>query len=359
MPTPPAVDRAREDACPGVLRLAEAADGSLARVRLVGGLLSAQGFSALADAAHDLGDGRVELTSRGNAQLRGLDADAGPELGSRLRGAGLWPSQTHERVRNIVASPLSGLDRVGDVTGAVRALDEALCASARLAQLSGRFLFAFDDGRGDMAALQPDVLVRSSTGDPVGAALAVAHAFLDERAEQGSTAWRVAELTGGATRIYARAGVRPWSPPVLAKPPAAGPFTRVDGRRGIVLAVPLGRLEPAQLRWLADHAVEQAARITPWRSIVLPLADAAVVSAAAELGFGVTPDSPWSNLSACAGRPGCAKALADVQRDARSGLGRWPGRLVHWSGCGRRCGRPARTEVDVIATESGYVIEGN
>ena len=81
------------------------------------------------------------------------------------------------------------------------------------------------------------------------------------------------------------------------------------------------------------------------------------VAAAARQGFGVTPDTPWSTVSACTGRPGCASALADVQADARADLRRWPGRVVHWSGCARRCGRPARTEVDVVATEDGYRIE--
>jgi precorrin-3B synthase len=84
-----------------------------------------------------------------------------------------------------------------------------------------------------------------------------------------------------------------------------------------------------------------------------------VRDAAAGLGFGVSADTPWSGVSACAGRPGCAKALADVQADARAGLRRWPGRVVHWSGCERRCGRSARTEIDVVATATGYRIEGH
>jgi len=78
--TSPAADRTRADRCPGVLRLAEAADGYLARIRLPGGLIGAGQLRALARLADELGDGRVELTSRGNVQLRGLAADvAGPQ----------------------------------------------------------------------------------------------------------------------------------------------------------------------------------------------------------------------------------------------------------------------------------------
>src|SRR5262249_34316303 len=140
--------------------------------------------------------------------------------------AGLLPSLTHDRVRNVLASPLAGLDRGTDLTGIVRALDAALCARPRLARLSGRFLFAIDDGHGDVAGLGADVVatvradravvngltvrredVPASTdagGVPDGpldeivtAMLACAEAFLDLRAEHGSTAWRIADLPGG------------------------------------------------------------------------------------------------------------------------------------------------------------------
>jgi precorrin-3B synthase len=363
--------RGRDDACPGVLQLTDAVDGRLARVRLVGGFLPAGGIAALTKAAVELGDGRLELTSRGNVQLRGLAAGAGAELGERLHAAGLWPSQSHERARNIIASPLAGLDRESDLTTLVRALDEALCASPRLADLSGRFLFAVDDGRGDVAGLAADVLI--SGGDvnglratePVAAALALAEAFLDERDAHNCAAWRIAELVDGPSRVRARAAARlgisaapRHSVRRTSRPPAAGPFARVDGRSALVLAVPLGRLRTEQLRWLAGVIGAEPARVTPWRSIVLPEAGPSVVDAAEHLGFGITGDSPWSNVSACAGKPGCAKALADVQAGARADLDRWPGKVVHWSGCERRCGRPARTQIDVVATATGYRIEG-
>ncbi len=75
-----------------------------------------------------------------------------------VAGAGLLPSATHERARNIVASPLSG--RVGgraDVRAWVGELDAAMCAEPRLADLGGRFWFSFDDGRADVSGLGADV----------------------------------------------------------------------------------------------------------------------------------------------------------------------------------------------------------
>ncbi|OPF80624.1 nitrite reductase [Streptomyces antioxidans] len=187
MPLPPTTTpsgdetpvRGRADACPGALRLHPADDGALARIRVPGGVLTARQAQALGRMAEELGDGRLDITSRGNAQLRGLTAGCGAELASRLRTAGLLPSDRHDRVRNIVASPLSGLDGAGhaDVVAWVRELDALLCddpgdgaygdtAAGRgeLSGLSGRFLFALDDGRGDVAALGADVTLIAAPG---------------------------------------------------------------------------------------------------------------------------------------------------------------------------------------------------
>ncbi|MDP9091786.1 MAG: precorrin-3B synthase, partial [Actinomycetota bacterium] len=210
--------RERADACPGVLTLHAAADGGLARVRLPGGVISSQQLSILADISAELGDGRLELTSRANLQVRGLADGAAIELGSRLTAGGLLRSTTHERVRNIIASPLSGIDGLGaDVSGVAAELDRELCARPELAGLPGRFLFGLDDGRGDVAALGADVLLvghgsDATVGpfvvalqDAVATMLALAEAFLRVRSEQRSGAWRIAELAGGGVAVAERA----------------------------------------------------------------------------------------------------------------------------------------------------------
>ena len=104
------------------------------------------------------GSGLLQLTSRGSLQVRGL-ADPVPDaFVAGITAAGFLPSTTHERVRNIVASPFTGLHGGrADLRPMVVALDEALRAAADLAELSGRFLFALDDGRGDVITLPFDV----------------------------------------------------------------------------------------------------------------------------------------------------------------------------------------------------------
>jgi precorrin-3B synthase len=381
--------RPRADACPGALQTHSAADGELARVRVPGGLLAAAQLRVLAAAARDLGDGALEMTSRGNLQLRGLAPGAARELGDRLAAAGLLPSETHERVRNVLASALTG--RAGGLTGRagglldarpwVAALDAGLCADPALAALPGRYLATLDDGRGDVSGLGGDVGLlalspssvalllagedsglRATPGDAVDLLLTATRAFLAERAAQGGTAWRLTELDDGVARVAARLdGTR--SAPVAVPPaPDGGPVgaqTQADGRSALIGVVPLGRIAADQADLLASLAGE--VQLTPWRSVVVPdLAEDRVDDAAVDLyrtGMVFDAASPWVRVTACAGRPGCARSLADVRADAAAAVasGAVPAdSRVHWAGCERRCGRPRGDVLDVVATPAGY-----
>lgn len=360
----PAPRRTDADACPGALRLHAAADGPLARVRLPGGRLTGAQLRAVRTMAETWGDGHVELTSRANLQLRGLTGAGVDELARALRAAGLLPSDTHELVRNIVAAPLpAGWD--------VHGLDRALCADPRLAELPGRFLFALGMATGDVAAVRTDgavavLLAGTDAGlrvPPAGvtpALLAAAHAFLDERSAQDSGAWRLAELTDGPARVAARLGLTGTAPAVVATPPVEEPIGIVDQPDGRVAAgtlVPLGRLGGEALAVL--ERAEQLV-VTPWRGVLVPdlvpSAAAGWLDAMAGAGLEVATDSRWSGVTACAGRPGCAKALADVRRDATETTRFGGGLPVHWIGCARGCGSPSGPHVRVEATGAGYAV---
>ncbi|MFG3495911.1 cobalamin biosynthesis protein CobG [Streptomyces sp. NPDC047928] len=375
--------RERGDACPGALRLHSADDGGLARLRLPTGVLTGRQLSVLADAADRLGDGGLGITSRGNIDLRGLPDDCGTALAELLDEAGLLPSAAHERIRNMVVSPLAGIDgrAYGDAHVWARELDALLCAEAWTTALSGRFLFAVDDGRGDVAGLGGDVTLlaepdgralvriggadrarswRVSGADAPRAALAAAEAFLAAAREAGNGAWRMAELPAGqsievnVTEYLERAGVAAEATAPGTLPVGAPPEPGVIADRAVSVVAPLGRVTTAQARALLP-APDDEVRVTPWRGFVLPgFADRAAAGARLaeldEAGFLTRTGSPWLGVSACTGRPGCGKALADVREDARPLEHGLP---VHWSGCARRCGHPQGDWVDVLATADG------
>ena len=358
-----------QDACPGALQVHRAADGALARVRVPGGMITAAQLQALARAATEWGAGTLELTSRGNVQIRGIDDAAA--VAEAVAAAGLLPSPTHERVRNIVASPLSG--RVGptaDLRGLVTELDDAIRAEPRLATLPGRFLFSLDDGRGDISGLGADVgihvlgdtaallLAGRDTGVrlPMSAAVAtlteVARRFADIR----RNAWRVSELDDPAPLLtgltVTEGGGATWEP--VIRPPV-GWIPQNDGRVTLGAAVPLGVLAARTAEFLA--AIEAPMTVTPWRSVLVFDLDEAVADTAlrvlAPLGLVFDENSPWLSVSACTGSPGCERSAADVRADAAARLADPSTGHRHFVGCERACGSPPVGEV-LVATGDGY-----
>ncbi len=362
-----------DDACPGALQVHQAADGALARVRLPGGMLTAAQLAALAAAAMRFASPAMELTSRGNIQIRGV-TDPG-ELADAVAAAGLLPSETHERVRNVIASPLTGrAGGLADVRGLVLGLDEAICRDAMLARLPGRFLFAIDDGRGDVSGLgadagvhmlSPDLAallvagadtgVRIPAGEVIGTLVAVAERFVEVR----GTAWRTTELADTAALL---AGLGPTDAPGATWPPVGRPpvgwIEQRDGRVALGAAVRLGVLEARVAEFLA--AVEAPLVVTPWRSVLVCDLDEGVADVAlrvlAPLGLVFDEESPWLSVSACTGSPGCEHSAADVRHDAAEAA-QTPEATTdvrrHFVGCDRACGSPPDGQV-LVATENGY-----
>ncbi|MEE6139135.1 precorrin-3B synthase [Mycobacterium sp. 050128] len=358
------------DACPGALQVHQAADGALVRVRLPGGMITAAQLAALAGLSSGFGSGTLELTVRANVQLRAItDVSA---VAEGIAEAGLLPSATHERVRNIVASPLSG--RSGgraDVRAWVGALDAAICAEPKLVDLGGRFWFSIDDGRADVSGLGADVGVhvcedgyalllmgrdtglRMAADDVVTTLVGVAVRFTEIR----ESAWRINELDDIEDLLPgADFGAVPFAP--VSKPPVGwipqdGPGP--EGRVTLGAAVPLGVLPAQVAEYLA--VIEAPMVITPWRSLLVCDLDEGVADSAlrvlAPLGLVFDENSPWLDISACTGSPGCAHSAADVRADAANLIGTDSSVHRHYVGCERACGSPPSGQV-LVATGDGY-----
>lgn len=345
------------DRCPGVLRLHAAADGHLARVRLPGGRIDACGLRAVAAVA-ERGNGIVELTSRASLQVRGLAPDAGTACAEILSPAGLLPASEHERARNILASPVGGRHprsraATDDV---VAALDAAICAAPDLARLSGRFLFAVDDGVGLLGGHVADITLRAAAADRF--TLLVRGAPTGRQAT-GSAAACLAVAAAHELLRHDPANARaaPSAPPAPATSLTPGRLRQIDGRTALTVLPPLARLHLRALRAIA--AVTNDVRLAPARTLTLPDLDPTAVDAIQQtlraLGLIDDPASGWHGLSACAGLGACARARYDVRAAAeRRAAERGPADpREHWAACERRCGRPRTAHVAFTAIDDG------
>jgi len=285
--------RTRADMCPGVWRPWQADDGLLVRVRLMGGALPTTALRRLSEIARRYGDGGIYLTRRANLQLRGLPGDAGElthDVAAAIESTGLMPTRTHELVRNVLASPQTGLagGRI-DLRPVIARLDALLCASSRLGLLPGRFLFTLDDGRGDLltrltgagkrgtdlgCVALDDTVVQLRVGDHWGDVIPtgdvaerltdLADQFLDARGVGADAPWHIRELA------------RHLQPPLPADPrmPAAVPplpYGKVPG--GEHVAAQGGVLKPDHVQALLERAADVPhVVVTPWRGVLVPRA---------------------------------------------------------------------------------------
>jgi precorrin-3B synthase len=283
--------RTRADMCPGVWRPWQADDGLLVRIRLMGGLLPTAGLRRLSEVSRHHGDGRIHLTRRANLQLRGLPGD-GPQLTAAaltaLESTGLIPTRSHELVRNVLASPQTGLaGGRADLRPVVNRLDALLCASPALGRLPGRFLFTLDDGRGDLLNRLTGVGKRGTdlgcvalgddeaqlrVGGHWGAVVSLdvvadrladlASEFLDARGTGADAPWHIRELA------------RPLQLPVVADPriPTAAPplpYGPVPG--GTHVSAEDAALSPELVQSLLEQVTDTTyVVVTPWCGVLVP-----------------------------------------------------------------------------------------
>ncbi|WP_230208879.1 cobalamin biosynthesis protein CobG [Nostocoides sp. HKS02] len=346
------------DRCPGLLRPHRAEDGALVRLRLPGGRIAVSALREVLEAAAADGAGRLQLTSRGNLQVRALPDPLPDRFVERIEATGLLPSTSHERVRNIVASPLAP-----DLAPLVAALDAGLVADPVLAALSGRFLFALADASGSVLTEPYDVAWQSTGGGDgmllaagrgvavpreraVPALLGLARDFLVCRGS--ASVWNVRDLPADAPL---GAGMAAYAPRV-APPIVPGPVGD-----DLVAGVPLGVLTSAHVEAMA--ALADTVVVTPWRSVVVPGAAAAADDLAAA-GLVTHRDSPWSQLSACIGAPACAHGRCSTTSIAAdvAGTGRHLPRdlRIHLVGCERQCGARPDDVVVVAPADADEVL---
>jgi precorrin-3B synthase len=338
--------------CPGALRPMMSGDGLVVRVRPDMGRLSPAQATGIAAAALAHGNGLIDLSSRGNVQLRGVTEASHPALIADLRAIGLVDEDpTAEARRNLTVTPFA--DAAADALG--RALARALTDGP---DLPSKFGFVVDTGvQPVLSAASADIrLERDAVGGLIlrcdGMALgAPVTALSAPQAAVALARWFVAcggvsDGRGRMAALIAR-GLRPEGAKV---PPAMAAPVPVPGLRpeGALVAIEFGQMRAETLSALARLG---SIRVTPWRMLLIE----GMQEMPGVEGLILTADNPLRRVIACTGAPGCLQAHAPVRALGRRLAAQVPeGRTLHVSGCAKGCAHPGTADVTLVANVTGF-----
>lgn len=318
-------------ACPSLAAPMPTGDGLLARIP--SGPMPPARWIALADAAATFGNGLLEITARGNLQVRGLrPATVAPFAAAIGEG---WPADPL-----VITSPLAGLDP------AEHADPRPLAGAIRTAAppLPPKFAIAVDGG----GALHLDALAADLrlTATAAGWVLQDGDALLPPLPEAEALAALLARLADPTRRSRL---------PLVPRPPAE-PLGLHPLRHGLALGI-AGTFEAPRLAAYAEAAASAGATAltgAPGRALLAlgPLAPDPLRTAAHRLGLITSPDDPRRRIAACAGCPACASATIATRPLAEALAPHLPpGLALHLSGCPKGCAHPGRAALTLVGLD--------
>jgi ferredoxin-nitrite reductase len=356
----------------GLFYVAPAQDSFMLRMRVPGAILSAAQMRGLAEMAEDWGSGRADLTTRANVQIREFQPrdiirvlNKVQALGMTSRGSGA------DNIRNITASPLTGIDpeELVDVRAYAEGLNQYILNSRDLYGLPRKFNVAFDNGgRVSVVADTNDIgflAVRVSEGRalPAGVYFRVVLCGITGHRQFATDCGESVALAAAMIRVFSAHGDRTdrkkarlkylidrWgvdkflaeTEKLLAFPlmrllesecEPRGPIDRAGhigvhsqaqpGVSYIGVSVPVGRLPAPQMRALAEIAERFGSgeiRLTVWQNLILPDIQnehlEAAQAALLEAGLKFTAGRVLSGTVACTGNQGCKFAQTDTKTHA-------------------------------------------
>ncbi|ODT66660.1 MAG: hypothetical protein ABS75_26695 [Pelagibacterium sp. SCN 63-23] len=350
---------ARRGACPTLSEPMPTGDGLLARIRVAGKVMTARQLAELAALADRWGNGLVEVTARGNMQVRGLKSEAVRPFADAV-GALL----SIETGLVVDTSPIAGDDPEEKADSRSVAADIRAAAAKFTGKLGPKVSVVVDgNGQISLASLKADIRL--------------------EARDSGS--WAVT-LGGGQAQVMDPGGAVAATLAVLGALAAIGPQSRAsdlfpDGgapagdtfpvvrtfnlQHGTSsgIGLPFGAMDGKHLTRLAQAASAGGVsifRLAPGHGLLLDGADTALIAEANRLGFVTDSADPRQRVSACIGNRGCASGHI-AARELASSLAAHtgPGHL-HVSGCAKGCAHPRRAHMTLVGSEGGIglVIDG-
>lgn len=380
-------------------------DGLIVRVRPEHARISARDLAALARLARTAGNGIIELTRRGNFQLRGVSASSWPALCAELCERGLArPTPEEDAHPSLFVCPLSGLDprcppleglanellavlrhrAPGQAGGGVRASAD----DASAARLPDKLALVLGGGSHSSDALSADIHLRLHPSHPdqaelllagkaddatllgrcaVSAAPSAVRALLDALAAHPPERRRMRDAVA-ADLAALRLAVRPllvdggrreasWGAPEV------GYHTGLSDWFGYALPFGSASAEDwAALARVAERLGSGELRLTPTHHVLIvgvrPEHRQALVDLGQRRSLGVRKPSRALELVACSGSPACGSAHGET-RSLASRLGKLLGgragdrATVHVSGCEKSCARQEAADVTLVHAADG------
>ena len=362
----------------GLFYVAPAQDSFMLRLRLPGGIVTAQQMRGLAWMAEEWGSGRADITTRANLQIREFQPknivrvlEKVDALGMTSRGAGA------DNIRNITASPITGIDptELCDVAPLAEALHYYILNSRDMYGLPRKFNVAFDNGGAISVVADTNdigfiatrvgeghdvpagvyfrVLLCGITGhkqfaedcglllrpeQTVAAAAAMIRVFNEngDRTDRKKARLKYLVDRWGVEKFLAETEKLLAFPLIRFAAENCEPRHAIDraghigihaqrqpGLNYIGIAVPVGRLPVKQMRALADAADQFGSgelRLTVWQNLLIPnipserIDEALAAIRAADLDC--TAGTVMRGTVACTGNRGCRYSATDTKSHA-------------------------------------------
>ncbi len=383
----------RRGACPGLSAPMATGDGLLVRLTPTG-TLPLDAFTALCAAAQQEGNGIIEVTARGNIQVRGLTPNSAPRFASAVAALDIAAADGIP----VLINPLAGLDPDERIDAAALAADlrHALTQRALRSRLAAKVSVVIDGGGSlGLDGIAADVRLCAVAGND-GPALRVAIggdaanacqlgmvalddgiaavARLLETVAAFGPQVRARDVIRGGDLMAFRSAVADLivgkAPPHAAHPAgeAIGAHRLRDGAFTYGVGLAFGHADATSLQRLtaaAEAAGAGGLRAAAGRVLmIIGLTQPALSSVAAiaeNLGFIVRTDDPRRHVVACAGAPLCASGHIATRAIGPAVAAAVAAHLdgaftIHISGCAKGCAHPAPAPLTLVGTPDGCAL---
>ncbi len=313
--------------CPSLEKPMASGDGLLVRIPIKFGLIQAEMARKIAALSSKYGNGHLDLSARGNLQLRGVRVETYEPLRDELSRMGF----ERDLPLNIIASPLDKkAQEIADNLYAALSIEPL--------ELPEKFLIVIDGGGVfPLSAIPCDLYINPACAD-------------------------IQEILSTLKNIK-KCDKKPAN--INIPPPPIG-FIPLSEQSGIIcVATPFGRIEAGELKKLAvivEKFSDGKIIFAPFRRIILsdilPEEASSALQFLENSGFIVKNADSRLNIHACVGAPACSSALGETRSLAQKWADDFPNlaQTVHITGCSKGCAYKGKADIVITATEIGYDI---